>query len=410
MAPTEEPQRPLTNGAPPPARQSVPTAHPYREALVFLAAALALCALGYLVMAVPGAWFPPASPTSWTADRLVLARGAGGLDHGELVVVAADAAGTTLITVDTAFRSSNYRAIAWSAIGIPEPATAWLVWRNDYVPTKINSTQIAAVSGRLLPTSLASNPDWVGRVTGLALTIRGPLPQPVRIGGVVAKPMSAVEIAGDRLREWLAFEGFTGTSINGIAGGADVQDLPLPVLLAAAVALAALAWFGLARIRMRAAALPAVLATLFGVAWLLQDARWVRDLVRQTQATAQRYAGQDLRARHLAAEDGALFAFIERVREKLPAESARVFMLADAHYLRSRGAYHLYPHNVHFEPYRNVIPPSSRLRPGDYFVVYQRRGVQFDAGAQRLRWDGGEPVAAELLLTDPGGAALFRIR
>jgi hypothetical protein len=265
-------------------------------------------------------------------------------------------------------------------------------------------------SGRLLPASLASHPDWVGRITGLALTFRGPLPQPVRIRGVVAKPMGAVEIAGDRLREWLAFEGFTGTSINGITGGADVQNLPLPVLLAAAVALAALAWFGLARIRMRTAALPAVLATLFVVAWLLQDARWVWDLVRQTQATAQRYAGRDFRARHLAAEDGALFAFIERVREKLPPEPARVFMVADAHYLRSRGAYHLYPHNVHFEPYRNVIPPNSRLRSGDYFVVYQRRGVQFDAGAQRLRWDGGEPVPAELLLVEPGGAALFRIR
>ena len=410
MAPTEEPQRPLTNGAPPPAREFVPTAHPYREALVFLAAALALCALGYLVVAVPGAWFPSASPKSWTADRLVHARGAGGLDQGELVVVAADAAGTTLVTVDTAFRSSDYRAIAWSAIGVPEPATAWLIWRNDYAPAKINSTQIGVASGRLLPTALAANPDWVGRITGLALTIRGPLPQPVRIRGVVAKPMGTVEIAGDRLREWLAFEGFTGTSINGITGGADVQDLPLPVLLAAAVALAALAWFGRARLRRRTAALPAVLAMLFVTAWLLQDVRWAWDLVQQTQATAQRYAGQNFRARHLAAEDSALFAFIEQVREKLPPEPARVFMVADAHYLRSRGAYHLYPHNVHFEPYRNAIPPSSRLRPGDYVVVYQRRGVQYDPAAQRLRWDGGAPVPAELLLTGPGGAALFRIR
>jgi hypothetical protein len=391
-------------------REPVGAAHPYRGAFVFLAAALALCLLGYLVAAVPGTWFPAASPIGWTADRLVLARGAGGLDHGELVVAAADATGTTLVTVDAAFRSSDYRAIAWSAIGVPDQATAWLIWRNDYAPAKINSTQMTVASGRLLPASLASNPDWVGRVTGLALTIRGPLPQPVRIRGVVAKPMGAVEIVGDRLREWLAFEGFTGTSINGITGGADVQNLPLPVLLATAVALAGLAWFGLARIRMRAAALPAVLATLFVVAWLLQDARWAWDLVRQTQATAQRYAGQDYRARHLAAEDGALFAFIEQVREKLPPEPSRVFMAADAHYLRSRGAYHLYPHNVHFEPYRNVIPPSSRLRPGDYFVVYQRQGVQFDAGAQRLRWDGGEPVPAELLLIEPGVGALFRIR
>ena len=76
---------------------------------------------------------------------------------------------------------------------------------------------------------------------------------------------------------------------------------------------------------------------------------------------------------------------------------------------RGRAAYHLYPHNVYFDPYRNTVPQSSLVRSDDYFVVYQRRGVQYDPGAQRLRWDGGAPLAAELLLSEPG-AALFRIR
>jgi hypothetical protein len=202
----------------------------------------------------------------------------------------------------------------------------------------------------------------------------------------------------------------SGTSINNIAGGADVQDLPLPALLAAGAVLAALAWFGWAHRRARAATLPSVLAALFVTAWLLQDARWTWNLVRQTRATVNAYAGLDWRERHLAAEDAPLFQFIESVRAKLPEEPVRIFMNADAHYFRDRGAYHLYPHNVYFEPYRNLIPASSRLRSGDYFVAYQRRGVQFDAGAGRLRWDGGgEPLAAELLLTAPGGA-LFQIR
>jgi hypothetical protein len=34
---------------------------------------------------------------------------------------------------------------------------------------------------------------------------------------------------------------------------------------------------------------------------------------------------------------------------------------------------------------------------------------QYDPGGQHLRWDDGDPVSAELLLTAPG-AALFRIR
>ena len=56
------------------------------------------------------------------------------------------------------------------------------------------------------------------------------------------------------------------------------------------------------------------------------------------------------------------------------------------------------------------MPASSRLRPGDYLVVYQRRGVQYDPGAQRLRWDGGEPVVRGARSLSEPGAALFRIR
>jgi hypothetical protein len=220
--------------------------------------------------------------------------------------------------------------------------------------------------------------------------------------------MGAWELASDRVREWLAFEGWTGTSINTVSGGADVQDLPLPALLAAGIALAVLAWFAIGR--WGPVPVPtSVLALLFVVGWFVLDSRWTWDLVRQVRITADTYAGKDWRVRHLAAEDGPLFAFIENVRAKLPARPARVFMAADAHYFRGRGAYHLYPHNVFMDPYRNTIPPGSQMRSGDYVVVYQRRGVQFDAAAQRLRWEGSEPIAAELLLIEPG-AALFRVR
>jgi hypothetical protein len=125
--------------------------------------------------------------------------------------------------------------------------------------------------------------------------------------------------------------------------------------------------------------------------------------------TAKTYAGLDGREKHLAAEDGPLFEFIERVRAKLPPPPARVFMVAGAHYFRGRGAYHLYPYNVYFDPWNNTIPPVTVMRPGDYVVVYQRRGIQFDPSKGMLRWDGGAPIAAESLLVEPG-AALFRIR
>ena len=53
--------------------------------------------------------------------------------------------------------------------------------------------------------------------------------------------MGAIELLRDRVGEWLAFERWNGASINTITGGADVQDLPLPALLATVVLLSG-AW------------------------------------------------------------------------------------------------------------------------------------------------------------------------
>lgn len=392
----------------PPPTETLVDRHPIGVALALLGAALAACMLGYLSLAVPGPWFPGAAPRAWSVAELSLSRGAGGIRDGELVIHAPDATGTTLVTLNTDFRSSDYRAIAWVAVDIPDDADVRLLWRTDYAPARLNSSPVAVAAGRLRPLVVAGDPEWVGRITGLALTIRGAIAQPIRIRGVAARPLGAPELLADRFREWTAPEGWSGASINSVTGGADIQNLPLPALLAAAVAMAALLAFVVTRGAARSR-LPLLVATSFIVAWMLLDARWAWDLARQARDTGQRYAGKDWRERHLAAEDGPLFAFIEKVRTQLPATPARVFVAADAHYFRSRGAYHLYPHNVYFDPYANTFPPGARLRPGDYVVVYQRRGMQFDPGAKRLRWDGGAPVAADMLLAE-GGGALFRIR
>jgi hypothetical protein len=403
----EEPQRPPPVSTPDATPGTVDRDHPYREALFALTVALALVALAYLAVVTPGKWFPGGAPKEWSARAFSVVRGSGGIEHDALVVTASS--GGVLVSFETDFRAADYPVIAWTASPVPDDADVRLLWRNDYAPAKLNYATIGVAAGQLQPVVVAGDPDWAGRIRGLALAINAPLGAPVRIVGVSAKPMSVLDIALDRVDEWTAFEGVSGTLIDGVNGGANVQSLPLPMLLAVVTGLAALLWFAFARFRARMHALPSVLAVLFVAAWLSDDIRWSWNLLRLTLATSHTYGGLDWRGRHLAAEDAPLFQFIEGVRAKLPADPARVFIAADEHYFRGRGAYHLYPHNVYFEPYRNVIPASSVMQPGDYFVAYQRRGIQYDAGAQRLRWDGSEPVSAELLLTAPG-AALFRIR
>jgi hypothetical protein len=325
--------------------------------------ALLLLLAFYVALNAPGAWFPTASTTQWPARDLTITRGTATLAGGELLVTAPGDDNTAIVSLTTAIRASDYAAINWIATNVPENADVRLLWRSDYAPQKLNFAKVGVESGRLLPAVVANDPGWLGRITGLALIVRTPLAQPLRIAGVEAKPLGALEIVRDRAGEWFALEGWTGTSINTVTGGADVQGLPLPLLIACAVALAAvIAWIWTRYVRRRDVALPVLFAVLFVIGWATLDARWIANLSRQVAITEQQYGDKDWRDKHLAAPDGPLFAFIEKVRTQLPADAARVFVASDAHFFRGRAAYHLYPHNVYADAFRNVLPRPGALR------------------------------------------------
>lgn len=379
-----------------------------RSALALFALAVLLLFVALTAASVPGSWFPSASTRTIPVRDLALTRGTGAADRDALVVTAADASGMALVTANTDFRSSDYPVVAWEGSHFADNADVRFLWRTDVAPNKLNTVAVPVVAGRLLPVTMAGNPDWIGRVTGVALVVRGPLPRPVRVEGVAAKPGGFVGQAGERLREWFGFEGWSGASINTVTGRADVQELPLSLLVIAALALAAAAWVALARRRGWLAMLPAALAALFVAAWAVLDAGWSWQLARQVAATRAQFGGKDARARLAAAEDGALYQFVERARAKMPAPPARVFVAADAAYFRGRAAYHLYPHNVLFDPFADTLPPAAALRAGDFVLVFHRRGIQYNPEERKLRFDGGDPVPAEPVLVEPG-AALFRV-
>ncbi|HVE48319.1 MAG TPA: hypothetical protein VNG69_01720 [Casimicrobiaceae bacterium] len=380
-----------------------------RLATVF-AVALAIAVLGYLAIAVPGRWFGASPPQSWGPKDLQATKGTARIVGDELHVLPADASGIAVVSVNTQLKSIDYAAIEWIAIDVPEHIDVSLLWRTDFQPNQIQSMPLTVVTGRLLRVVTRDHPAWIGKIEGLALAMRGPMAEPVRIRGVLAKTLSAGEVLRDRMREWFAFEAWNGASINTVTGGADLQDLPLPVLLAAAVLLATLIVIALKRLRPRF--LPVgVLTSLVGfvlVAWLVLDARWMLNLMRQVDATAERFSGKTAADKRLAVEDGALFAFVQKAKQALPDAPARIYVAADSAYFRQRAAYHLYPHNA-FAPRTNTLPEPSQIRSGDWIAVYLRKGVQYDAANQKLRWDNKEPLTAEMKASSRG-AALFLVR
>ncbi len=403
------PAAPAT-GALPSAAAATPREHAFW--IVGATFALALCALllGYLAFAVPGNWFTAASPTSYAASTIAIAVGKGTVVDGALVIGPADASGTVIVTVPASFRASDYPGVAWSVSGLPAGTEARLLWRSEFKPGRTYMAEIPVEGDRLAPIVASSSADWIGPINGLGLALRFPGETPVRIAGVTIDTMSAASVLRGRLRDWTAFENWSGTSINTVVGGADLQELPLPALfgVAAIVTIAVVALVGWRRPRWLGARLPLALAAVLFTAWFVLDARWQWNLVRQARFTATAYAGKDWHDKHVAAEDGALFQFIEKVRAKLAPAPVRVFMVADAAYFRGRGAYHLYPFNVWFDPWRNALPPATALHAGDFVVVYRRPGIQFDARQGVLRWEGAS-IAAEALVVEPD-AGLFMIR
>ena len=401
-------------GSPSPAPAAPTTLSPAGRRIAVITvfgASAAACLLGYLAFAAPGRWLDAPPSLQWRARELAVTRGSGQLAPEGLVISAPDATRAVVISLNTSFRARDYPVIEWDAAGVPDNVEATMLWYSDIDASRVFRHSLIVEGGRLAPVTLVRDRGWIGRIGGLALVLQGSFAEPIVVPGAAAKPMSATQVLGDRVREWLAFEPWNGASINGLIGGADVQDLPLPALAAAVAGIAALAYAGLARWKplVFGPVLGAGVPAMFVIAWIAVDARWQWNLLRQASVTYAQYAGKSGQERHLAAEDGPLFAFIEKVRAKLPDPPARVFMVAAAQYLRNRGAYHLYPYNVYFDPWSDTVPPPSAVRPGDFIVVYQRKGIQFDAAQHRLRWDDQAPIGVELLLVD-AGAALFRVR
>ena len=367
--------------------------------------------LVYLAFSVPGRWFTSAQALAWGPRDMQVTKGSGRIVAEELAVAPADASGLVVVSLRTGLKATEYAAVEWYAIDVPDHIDVSMLWRTDYKPEQLNSVPLSIVTGRLLPAVMQHHPAWMGNIQGLALAMKGPPSEPVRIRGVVAKPLSAAEVLRDRAREWFAFESWTGTSINTLTGGADLQDLPLP-----------LAARGDPRCRgtaRRGGASPLAPRTLshrhvrlrwrpsFPSRGSFSTCAGPGNLVRQVDATADRFAGKSWVDKRLAVEDGPLFAFVQKAKGVMPSTPVRVFVAADSHYFRGRAAYHLYPHNAFFEARANAIPRAI-VRPGGLDARLQPQGHSVRRVARKAAL--GQPGARHrgTEACGPRGGALSR--
>jgi len=299
------------------------------------------------------------------------------------------------------FRAVDYGVISVASGELARGLEVALIWVRTDDPRQPHEQRIEVSAGRLLPTTLDTNPEWRGNVRFLALGVKGVVDRPLEIRGLSLEPLTVSGVAADALRSWRQFEGWDGRSINVVFGGRELQRIWLPALLfTASLASAIAARFAARRLGRRLSF--AALAVPFIVGWMVADVRWLSNLIPQASATLAEFGGRTIEQRHLAMEDGDLYRFTQAALAQLPKEPVRIFATSDFEYFRRRAGYHLYPHNVLAY---NWAEPGI-IRPGEYVFFYQKADVRFDARAGELQWSNGRRLAARSLVAQRG-AGLF---
>ena len=262
--------------------------------------------------------------------------------------------------------------------------------------------------------SLESLSEWQGSILGIGLLIHELSGGPLIVRELVLRP-ALPDVSGllDRLwTQWTRFEGWRGYSEHLIVGGAGELIGPTPVV-AIWVALSALSYVPLANWRRIQWNMAPLLALLLA-GWLVLDLRWQSDLLRQFKRSIAELAGKS-RQEQLAVYDDTMAAFIEQVRQALPEDSVRLFLIGDDResFEYARAHYNLLPHNVY--GFRALPPPRVALtraaRAGDYvLLLLPLEGIRYHRapGQEALLWNSHE-LPVELLLAQRQGL-LFRIR
>jgi hypothetical protein len=381
----------------------------WKTVLAPLALAALVWTAAYVLLAVPGKTFSSAPTQRFSGSQLSITRGAGFTDGNRFVVRATDPSGIAVITVDTPnIRAADYRRIRWRAVSVDPEATVMALWRSDSSPGKTLTIPLEQYEEGVY-VALPTPPEWSGRIEAVALTIRGTLRQPMFIEDVTIDPLDARDVLADRARDWFGFRHWSGLSINTAIGGPLEQPVWLPIA-ATIIAFSAVAWILVrGRRRMSRQAMRIAITLVIGFTWVLLDARWLWLRAQQTLVTAGTFSGKTLREKHIADIDGYVYSFAEQVRARLPKAPARIYVAADDHYFGGRLAYHLYPHNAYMDHHQGALPPPEKCKPGEYIIVFRRRGVQYDPVQQTLSWDKQAAVPVEILIAHQGNAA-FRIR
>ena len=318
--------------------------------------------------------------------------------QGDAVAIGNTAAKAAILGLDVApFDAAGSGFVIIDASPLPVGAKVALLWATATDPSTLHEQILKQDGPTLVPTPLAPNSSWDGEIAAVAIGVKNPSGMPLLIRDARLVPSTPRLVLADLIRDWGAFDGWDGRSINVVFGGRDEQRVYLPLLafVAALLAVGALA----IRARRRHARLSAALLIIpFIASWILVDLRWQRQLVLQARESYDRFAGKSIDQRHAAMENPAFYSLVAAAERALPTKPARVFVTSDFEYFRLRAGYYLYPQNVLAFDWAD----PGVLHRGDYLLMFAKSGIEFDRASGQLAWRDGTRLPARALISAPG--------
>ena len=352
-----------------------------------------------------------APPVVLPGAKLQLASGQGGQTPAGLEIRQTGAQGWAAAQGAARIApAALYRQFSWEVDGLQAGSELRLVWATlaDPRTTQEKLLPPAGPDGGVL--DLSAEPRWQGRIAAIGLAVRGPLSQPLVVRRLELRPVTPT--AGVLLREmvadWTAFEDWSQRSIN-YTSGAPLNALFPPVVMVALWIGFGAALYALFDPPRRAPGVLLPYAALFLLGWLALDLRWQWDLGQRLKLTAASFAGKSEEDRRLAALDGGYYRFLLEIRQRLPQQPARLFIVSadPSSFWVGRARYHLLPHNS-YAGFAHLPAPGT-VRAGDYILILSPlAGVDYNAEQGVLK-GGGVKLPAEMLhVASLGG--LFRVR
>jgi len=361
--------------------------------LLLLVAAL-LVLFAYLQYNWPGQWRRNPPLLSWHGSELAVVRGNGHGEGDSLLIAPITLNEMAVVSVPRVqIGAEDYLAVNLEIDGVGPGQGVLFQWYTEDRPNTLNTLPLHLFGGNHAFVPLAQDGRWRGRITGLGLALASPGTSPVRVRSIELQPFAAWRMM---LREWFVMTPWQATSIN-FVGGNGLRWFPVLPFAFVTLVLAGLGYGALVRLSVVAWdrrvlwAMPLLL-------WLALDARWQLELWAKLGVTLREYAGKTWEDKHLAAEDGKLFAKMREMRTRIQAHPARVFLVADTEYTRARASYHLFPLNVANSP---VLWNSGVFKRGDYLALLDKDDVAIEQTQRQLK--------AELLWRGEN-SALLRVR